>query len=414
MSKQKYYSLLLTESHILNHSPELDELTFKCKNLYNKANYILRQEFIQNGKYISKFTMFTVMKDEPEYKCMPVRVSRGVLRTLDGNWLSFFSCIKKWKSNKSLFKGKPNLPNYLSKTGRFTGIFPDLAVLQNKKLIERGVIKLSGLKLEIPVQTKNKIVEVQVIPTKTNKFKINIIYDYKEKELKPNNKSYCSIDLGINNLMTVTSNKQGIQPFIVNGKPLKSINQYYNKTKAEYQSELHKEIYSSKRIQKLTFKRGLKINDYLHKSSKYIVDFCLRNEINTLILGYNEFWKSDVNMKKKDKQNFIQIPFEKLKFMLEFKCKKYGINFITNEESYTSQASFLNLDTIPTYIKGNNTDNVFSGYRKYRGLYKIKGSKTCINSDVNGSYNIMRKVVPTVFINGIEGIAVYPYRVNVY
>jgi putative transposase len=354
------------------------------------------------------------MKDEPEYKCMPVRVSRGVLRTLDGNWLSFFSCIKKWKSNKSLFKGKPNLPNYLSKTGRFTGIFPDLAVLQNKKLIERGVIKLSGLKLEIPVQTKNKIVEVQVIPTKTNKFKINIIYDYKEKELKPNNKSYCSIDLGINNLMTVTSNKQGIQPFIVNGKPLKSINQYYNKTKAEYQSELHKEIYSSKRIQKLTFKRGLKINDYLHKSSKYIVDFCLRNEINTLILGYNEFWKSDVNMKKKDKQNFIQIPFEKLKFMLEFKCKKYGINFITNEESYTSQASFLNLDTIPTYIKGNNTDNVFSGYRKYRGLYKIKGSKTCINSDVNGSYNIMRKVVPTVFINGIEGIAVYPYRVNVY
>jgi putative transposase len=137
-------------------------------------------------------------------------------------------------------------------------------------------------------------------------------------------------------------------------------------------------------------------------------------QINTLILRYNEFWKSDVNMKKKDKQNFIQIPFEKLKFMLEFKCKKYGINFITNEESYTSQASFLNLDTIPTYIKGNNTDNVFSGYRKYRGLYKIKGSKTCINSDVNGSYNIMRKVVPTVFINGIEGIAVYPYRVNVY
>jgi len=392
--------MLLTESHIVNQSKELDVLTFKCKNLYNKANYTLRQEFISTGKYISKFDMFTLMKDVEEYKSLPVRISRGVLRTLDANWQSFFSCIKKWKENKSLFKGKPNLPKYLPKNGKFTALFYDTAILKPKD----NKIGLSTLKLRIPVQTNNKIVEVQVIPTKTNKYKINVIYDYKEEKLKNDNKQYCSVDLGLNNLMTITSNKNGLQPCVVNGRTLKSINQFYNKTKAKYQSELPKDIKTSKRIQKLTFKRNCKVKDYLHKASNYLIKYCLNNELNTIIIGYNELWKQEINIGRVNNQNFVNIPYYSLIEMLKYKCEKYGLIFKTHEESYTSKCSFLDNEDITKHDE-------YLGKRIKRGLFKSKKG-IIINADVNASYNILRKVIPNVFANGIEGVAVHPYRVN--
>jgi putative transposase len=394
--------MILTESHIIEQTNELDELTFKCKNLYNKANYIIRQEFISNGNYLSKFEMFTLCKYLDEYKALPVRIGRGVLRTLDANWKSFFSCIKKWKTNRELFKGKPNLPKYLPKNGRFTALFYETAILKETK--KNKGIGLSSLKMRIPVKTKNKVIEIQIIPTKTNKYKINVIYDYKEEQLKKDNNQYCSVDLGINNLMTVTSNKKGIQPLVINGKPLKSINQYYNKTKAKYQNELPKNTFTSSRINKLTFKRNNKINDYLHKSSDYIIKFCLKNELSTLVVGYNEFWKQKINIGSVNNQKFVQIPFDKLLFMLEYKCQKHGINITTHEESYTSKCSFLDNESIGKH------DEYF-GKRIKRGLFKSKNGML-INADVNGSYNILRKVFPEAFVNGIEGVAVHPYRVN--
>ena len=204
--------------------------------------------------------------------------------------------------------------------------------------------------------------------------------------------------------MTVTSNKRGCKPLVINGKPLKSINQFYNKQKAKYQSELPKDIKTSKRIQKLTFKRNNRVNDYLHKSTNYIVNFCLKNELNTIVIGYNEFWKQKVNIGKVNNQKFVQIPFERLLSILEYKCQKYGLNILSNEESYTSKCSFLDLEEIKKH-------DVYLGKRVKRGLF-ISSNGKLINSDVNGSYNILRKVFPKVFDNGIEGVAVHPYRVN--
>lgn len=386
--------MLLVESHIIKQTNELNDLTFKCKNLYNKANYIIRQEFINNGNYISKFDMFTICKDMDEYKALPVRISRGVLRTLDANWKSFFSCIKKWKSNKSNFNGKPNLPKYLDKKGKFTALFYETAILKpNKK--NPNTVGLSSLNMRLPIKTENKIVEIQIIPLINGNYKINIVYDFKEKELKKDNKKYCSIDLGVNNLMTVTSNKEDIKPFIVNGRPLKSMNQYYNKLKSEYQSTSPKNIKTSKRIKQLTFKRECKVNDYLHKASKFIIDFCLKNELNTLIIGYNDLWKQNVNIGRRNNQNFVQIPFHKLKFMLEYKCQREGINFMFHEESYTSKCSFLDLEEIKKHEK-------YLGSRIKRGMFRSKDG-LLINSDVNGSYNILRKVIPNAFVDGIEG-----------
>jgi putative transposase len=389
--------LILAESHIVKHSKELDILTFNCKNLYNKANYIIRQEFISNGKYIQKFDMFSLCKDLDEYKILPTRVARTVLRTLDANWKSFFSCIKKWKSNKELFKGKPNLPKYLPKNGKFTAIFIDSAILKPNKECKIG---LSGLKTRLNVKTKNKIIEIQVIPLQNKTYKINVIYDYKEEKLKEDNKQYCSIDLGINNLMTVTSNKRDINPIVVNGRPLKGINQYYNKKKAELQSKLPEKTYKSNKINKLTEKRNRKINDYLHKSSKFVIDFCLKYQLNTIIIGYNEFWKQEINIGKKNNQNFVSIPFHKLVNMIKYKAEKFGINVITNEESYTSKCSFLDKEEIRKHEE-------YKGRRIKRGLFKTSSGRI-INSDVNGSYNILVKVVPNAFVDGIEDVAVHP------
>ena len=394
--------MILTESHIFNTTSELDELTFKCKNLYNRANYIIRNEFINNGNYLSKFDMFKISKDLDEYKALPVRISRGVLRTLDGNWKSFFTCIKKWKTNKEVFKGKPNLPKYLPKNGKFTALFYETAILKETK--KKKGVGLSTLKMRLSVKTTNKIIEIQVVPIKNNKYKINIVYDYKQEKLKVDNNQYCGIDLGINNLMTVTSNKRGCKPLVINGKPLKSINQYYNKTKAKYQSELPKGVNSSKKIDNLTFKRNNKINDYLHKTTNKIMKFSLENELNTIVVGYNDFWKQKINIGKVNNQNFVQIPFEKMLFMLKYKCEKYGINLTTHEESYTSKCSFLDNEVICKHDE-------YQGKRIKRGLFK-SGSGKLINADVNGSYNIIRQVFPKAFANGIEGVAVHPYRVN--
>lgn len=397
------YTMLLTEIHIVKSSKELDDITLKCKNLYNKANYIIRQEFIENGKYISKFDMFNSLKTDPDYMEMPSRVSRGVLRTLDGNWKGFFESIKDWKKNKSKYKGRPNLPNYLPKNGKFNAIFIDNGIL--KPLKNKKGIGLSTLKLRINTNIEyNRIKEVNIKPLKSGKYSISVIYEFKEESRKVNNKNYCSIDLGLNNLMTLTSNKSGVIPLVINGRPLKSINQFYNKERSKLQSKLPNDVYTSRRIDKLTEKRNNKIKDYLNKSSKFLIDWCLENELNTIVIGYNEYWKTEINIGKRNNQNFVNIPFQKLVWMIEYKARKIGLNVLKNEESYTSKCSFLDLEDVkkhPNYL----------GKRIKRGLFKASTGKL-INSDVNGSLNILRKAVPNIFVDGIEDVAVHPKRIK--
>ena len=392
--------MYLTETHFVDRNDELDLITFKCKNLYNKANYVIRQEFINNSKYINLYDMFTLMINEDEYKSLPTRVSRKVLKYVDQNWKSFFSCIKEWSKSKEKFTGKPNLPKYLPKNGKFNACFIDNSILKANK----DGIGLSGLDMRIKTDKEN-IKEVNVQPLKTGKYKINIIYKYEEKQIKADNGKYCSIDLGLNNLMTLTSNETGLNPILINGRTLKSINQYFNKVKAKYQSDLPKGIYISKRINKLTEKRYNKINWYLHNASKWLINYCLSNNLNTIIIGYNEGWKKEIKLGRKNNQNFVNIPHQHLIDMIWYKATLQGINIKYQEESYTSKCSSLDLETI-------KRQEEYKGQRIYRGLFKTNSGKL-INADVNGSLNIMRKAIPNVnFINGIEASAVMPKRIK--
>ncbi len=437
--------MYLSESHIIkpNHSfwNECDSLCFLSKNLYNKANYIIRQKFIETSKlkesgltefatYLNYYDINRLLIDSKDFDFynLPCKVSNQTLMLLDQNWKSFFKSIKDWSKNKHKYKGKPKFPKYLGKKdGRFVAGYELGAI--SKVFLDKGIIKLSKTNIEIPFINKEKgqLKMVRIVPMKNNIYKIEVIYDREIKNLNLDKSNILSGDLGINNLLTLTSNKKGFNPLIINGRNVKSINQYYNKKKAKLQSELpfsknkdkegnKVQIPYSKRLAKLTHKRNMKINNEFHNISKFIIDLCIKHNIGTIVIGKNKDWKDEVNLGNKNNQNFVSIPHNKLIEQIRYKGELVGIDLLVIEESYTSKASFFDLDELPVYEKDIKNEIEFSGKRVKRGLYK-RSNGELVNSDVNGSYNIMRKVILRLgesdFTHDqIEGFAVIPIRVK--
>ena len=407
----------LAERHIINKNhafyKELDAISFLSKNLYNKTNYIIRQEFIltskekESGKrdkanWIRYNEIQKKLQNEKDfdYKQLPAKVSQHVLKLLDKNWTSFFASIRDWKKNPSKYTGQPSLPKYKDKKyGRGVLIYTIQAI--SKKELKNGFVLLSGTNIKIKTK-QTDIQQVRVVP-KINHYVIEIIYN--KQEVKNENldiKKIAGIDLGLNNLATVTSNINSLKPIIINGRPLKSINQYYNKKKAKLQSFVGDK--TSNRLIILTNKRNRKVDNYLHKSSRIIVDYLVSNNIGILVVGKNKQWKTEINIGKRNNQAFVNIPHARFIQMIQYKCKLIGIEIIITEESYTSKCSFIDFETL------NKHDN-YLGKRKYRGLF-ISKNGVKINADCNGSGNIIRKEFPNVFTDGIEGVVVRPIRIN--
>ena len=388
---------------------QIDDLCFLSKNLYNFANYRVRQSFIFNNIYLGYNQLYHLIKTTEDYKALPAKVSQQVLKLLDRNWKSFFKASKSYQKAPSKFMGKPKLPKYKDKLkGRNILVYTIQAI--SKKELQKGVIKLSGTEITIPTSVTN-IAQVRVVP-QCSQYVIEVIYD-KELSCTVNNpNAVAAIDIGVNNLATLTSNQIGTTPILINGRPLKSINQFYNKQKAKLQSKLRDNLKTSKLIKRITANRNNKIDTYLHACSRWIIDYLDKQGISKLVVGKNPLWKQEIKTGKKNNQSFMSIPHAKFIEMLIYKGALKGIEVITSEESYTSKASFLNLDYIPTYKKEDSSKVKFSGYRESRGMYKIRGKETRINADVNGSYNILRKVIPTAFDLGIEGVVVRPIRVT--
>jgi len=292
-----------------------------------------------------------------------------------------------------------NKAKYKDKNGRNLVIYTAQAV--SKKNLKQGLIKLSGLDFSFPTKIqREKLHQVRVIP-KNNYYIIEVIYEKEEVKAKDKTEKIAAIDLGINNLIALTSNQQGFTPIVINGRILKSINQFYNLKKAKLQKQLPLGQYWSNRLSLLTRKREEKINDYFHKVSSYLVNLLLESVIDTLVIGKNKNWKQEANLGKRNNQNFTSIPHNKLIEKIKYKCQLLGIKVIEREESYTSVASFLDLDEMPTYGVVREEEKVkFSGRRIKRGLYR-SGSGKLINADVNASYNILRKAFPNAFVEGI-------------
>lgn len=370
---------------------EIDTICFKSKNLFNATLYEERKSYFDTGKfkYYNKVNKDFAKKNQSDYRALPAKVSQHIQMKVDQAIKSFQSLKKSKKINFI-----PKIPNYLKKDGRFVTAYQRGALSFRKE----GFIKLSKTNIYIPIPNKLKkkgleIFQMVCLVPKTGYYLIEILYKKhipkKKKKKITHQTKFASIDLGLNNLATVTSNV--FSPLIINGKPVKSINQYYNKNLKKKQRLLPANQYTSKAIKQLGYKREMKLNDYLHKSAAFLVNYLVSQTIDVLVIGTNKGWKQNINISKRNNQNFVNIPFYKFKQILTYLCKENGIEVHEQEESYTSKASFLDGDFIPTFNENRkNEKHSFSGRRVTRGLYQTKNKKT-INADVNGSLNILKK-----------------------
>lgn len=413
--------MYLTETHRVykdnSYYKMLDDYCFKAKNLYNNGMYHIRQYYLYNkalqdnktvenlnlsdyllhymkdkGSYIDYYKLDFLSKQlhnslTDDYKSLPISsCSQGVLKQLNQNWQSFFKSIKDFAKHPDKYKGKPKLPRYLDKNGRYLLILTN----QNCKLKDGYVIfpkSFNGFQLQTKV---DNVKQVRIIP-KGRYFQIEIIFEKLEKSLRKENNKYLSVDIGVNNLAAITNNFNGNQ-YLISGKSLKSVNQYYNKLVADYKSKakLYNGLDTTKRIQSLTENRNNFIKTYMHKASKLLIDLAISYDVSKIVIGYNKDWKNEVNIGKRNNQTFVSIPFLTFVNYISYKAKLNGIEVIITEESYTSGTSYLDRE-LP--IKDNYNKN----RRIHRGLFK-SNSGILLNSDVNGSYQILKKVIGDYFV----------------
>ena len=272
--------MLLAERHIIKQGhlfwTEIDNLSLQSKNLYNAANYIIRQNFIYGHGYLTYNQMASLMKETEQYKALPAKVSQQVLRGLERNWKSFFAALSEFKTNSAKFLGRPKIPGYKdTKKGRNLLVYTIQAI--SKVARKQGLVKLSGTSIEFPTKVADYIAEVRIVP-KCDCYVIEVIYEEAQQFLITN-EQIGAIDLGVNNLMTVTSNQPDFTPLLINGRPLKSLNQFYNQRRAKLQSKLKGNRQSSPRIGRLTRCRNQKVDDYLHKASRYLVNLLVDQQI---------------------------------------------------------------------------------------------------------------------------------------
>ena len=392
--------MYLTVKQQIKHLSKENYLSLKglchtAKNLTNEAIYNVRQYYFTEGEFLKYEKNYTLLKNSPNYKTLNSNMAQQILKEVDGSFKSFFGLLKLAKKGKYAFKDC-KLPKYLPKDGYTTLVIGFVRLKGNKLIIPfSNSFKKTHKPVEItipPILLDKKVKEIRIIPKANARF-FEIQYTYEAECIQRNlNKNNAlAIDLGINNLaMCVTSAGKS---FIIDGRRLKSINQWFNKENARLQSIKDKQHFGKKttnRQKAIARDRNNKVNDYMNKAARKVIDYCIKNNIGTLIVGYNETFQRNSHIGKQNNQNFVSIPYGKLREKLECLCELNDIAFVKQEESYTSKASFWDKDTIPVYNSDNPQVYAFSGKRVHRGLYKRADGKV-FNADVNGALNILRK-----------------------
>ena len=420
----------------------LDNYAREANNLYNIGMYLMRQNFIKHSKLLSYPKLYRLIKRKVDYrenlvyrKLPYAQSSQQTLKEVQGTFDAWIKALKSYQSNSSKFTGKPRIPKYLPK-GKRHGFW---ITNQNSKIIDGYLIisKLKQFKIKFnPNIDITKIKRVLFKPMSKGYFKVIVQYQLdKDVRYSLDNGKYVGIDPGLDNAFTAVDSTGEHRPLIINGKPVKSINQYYNKNRAVLYRKLaqyhqnetiiqtkqgSKSIYSeSNRLTKLTLKRNQKLFDFIHKATKSIVDYALNCGANTIVIGKNKNWKRSIHLGKRINQNFIGIPHSRMIEILKYKANLKGITVITTNESYTSQTSFLDGEK-PCRENGNYHRKLKylspSNRRIYRGLFQSNDG-TLVNADVNGAYQIIRKVFSDVrfskFNQEIRGLVLSPSKLTI-
>ena len=368
-------------------------------SLYNRTLYILRQAFsgkhenipeytdiIKKEKFISVFDLITRMRklnDKDFRSLLKDNEAAQTVKKCAESFSTWFRSLNSYKKNPQKFTEKPKMPRY-KKEANGDKLFSVAFSYNDAKIQKDGTINIRK-DFKLPIKTKlTSLQELRLVP-KQGCIEIQIFYKTKISPVDLDYNKAVGIDIGIDNLMAVTSNEGSIS-HLVNGRPLKSINQYYNKTYAEIVSKLaERDMNTSKKLRRLTRKRNNKTKDYMHKASRSVVDLMVENKIGNCFIGHNDGWKQEVNIGKRNNQNFVSIPFEKLISMIQYKCEEVGIKVIVTEESYTSKTDHYSDEAMCHHEN-------YMGKRIKRGLFRSASGKL-INADLNGAIGILRKVV---------------------
>ena len=372
-----------------------DSITEISRRLYNAAQYTQRQSYFYGHGCLSQAKLDKLFQKHESYKAMPAKVAQLVLQQCADAWKSYFKALEAYNKNSSKFTGRPRLPGYVQ--SRNLVKFNQQAI--GKREFGKGLIVASMSPVQIPVKPGLKfedLCEVRIVPL-TGGFAVEVVYEEQD-----NYQFFCSlnpelsaaIDIGLDNLATIVFNDPTIGPIAVNGKPLKSVNQFYNKQVAKYRGVM--KTGTSRRIQNIVRNRNKFVNYYLHQCSRAICKEFLALGVTQVAIGKNEQWKTRINLGRRNNQKFVQVPHAKFLEIMTYKLEAVGIKVVVGEESYTSKSSFLDWDNIPTRTPDKKEKPTFSGKRVARSWYvAADGSK--IHADVNGAFNIGRKVISRSF-----------------
>lgn len=397
----------------------LGEMCRYANNLYNVGLYNIRQHYFNTKTFLRYESNYHECKTNENYGLLQAGISQQILRVVDRSFKSFFNLVNKAKSGEYRFRDI-KIPHYRKKGGMFVLILSTNAITVKNGYfvipVSREFTKLHGktdIRIPFPERLAGKTIkEVRILPVHNGQyFKIQYVFEQDAEPLDLDRSKALGIDLGVDNLAACVPSSG--TPFIIDGRKLKSYNRYWNKQKAYYQSIAdHQKIDGiTNRIATLNFKRNNKIKDYIRKSARYIVNYCIDHNIGTIVAGYNEDFKRSPNLGKANNQNFVQIPLGDLREYLSFLCERYGIHYIQQEESYTSKSSYLDKDELPVYKAEQPYTGSFSGKRIYRGLYRSSDG-TILNADVNGAANILRKVSGCSYELPSSGCLAHPLRIS--
>lgn len=417
--------MYLTQSNVIRGLSKEDyailrEMCHYSNNLYNVALYNIRQRYFQEKKFLKYAENCFVCKSNKTYALLQAGVAQQTLKVADRSFKAFFALLKKAKEGEYSFQDI-KIPRYREKGALFTLILSTNSISIKDGFLtipmSRAFSKLhSGKKIRIPFPDRlegRTVKEVRICPMQQGRyFKVEYCY---LQETEPQDVSFentLAIDIGLENLATCITNTG--TTFIMDGRKLKSINQYWNKRKAYYQSIADKQgCKETHRLCALARKRNNRTKEYIRKTVRYIINYCIENRIGTIVCGYNGDFKRNINLGRAMNQQFTQISFGSLRETLKYLCERYGMKYIEQEESYTSKASCLDLDEIPVYNPEKPYAGTFSGKRIHRGLYRFADGRIA-NADVNGAANILRKSKQNFdFEELCKGLLDSPLRIRV-
>lgn len=409
--------VLRVECIEVSYHPALSRLCHQVKNLYNRANFLVKISLRRENKFLFYYELNTLLKEEESYKALPVHTAQHTLKLLARNWNGYFQAKKEWKNNSAIFFAMPCPPNYKATNGEVVAIFSN----QQARIVNGWLVlpKKVGYYYKTRLTSRTKVREVRIVPRRVG-YTIEIVYLKTLPKLRKRPKRKGAIDLGMNNLVTFVDNLGG-QPIVIKdeGKGIKSITQYYLKI----QTQLRKQYVQQQKQQLLVknkVKYGLafyklrekwrkKLKDSIHKLTNYLVELCVERDLHEVVIGYNKKWKQRVHFRKKVTQMFVSIPYMRIIKLLHYKAAERGIKVELIPEEFTSKCSFLD-NEFPKFRKQ------YAGRRITRGLFQ-SAHGYLINADINAAYNILiksdPKALPKRSVNGVGGYVIYPLRVSI-